>query len=42
MIGRGSDCPLANLGIEVVMVKCRSYETYVESDYSKILGNALR
>ena len=33
-----SDRPLANLGMEVVVVDCRSYETCVESDNSKILG----
>ena len=32
--------PLATLGMKVVLVKCRSYETCVESDDSKIMGNA--
>ena len=39
--GRSSGRPLANLGFEVVVVQCRSYETCVESDNSKILGNPL-
>ena len=39
--GRSSGRPLANLGMEVVVVQCRSYETCVESDNSKILGNPL-
>ena len=39
--GRNSGRPLANLGMKVVVVQCRSYETCVESDNSKILGNPL-
>ena len=39
--GRSSGRPLANLGFEVVVVQCRPYETCVESDDSKILGNPL-
>ena len=38
--GRNSGRPLATLGMKVVLVKCRSYETCVESDDSKIMGNA--
>ena len=38
--GRTSGRPLATLGIKAVLVECRSYETCVESDDSKIMGNA--
>ena len=37
--GRSSGRPMATLGIKAVLVECRSYETCVESDDSKIMGN---